>query len=365
MAKLADPFSRGPWPVGVRSVTWTDAARHRALPVELYYPALEGYAGQDLSPQTQDRYQLAGSMGGDGFKAQKAIRDADGVAGDFPVVIFSHGYSGDRREFSQLCSHLASHGFRVLSADHLGSTYADVEAQLSQPGFNRRQSLRQMCLDRYGDVPFMLDCAEVEFGAPILKAGCTGVSFGGWTSICAPALDPRVVAIAPQCPGGADGPLGSGPDNVLGEHLRFDWTVPAEMLMIVGDRDSWLPLYGQLATFERCPEPSKTLMIMKRADHQHFVDDMELCHGWFKAFTEELAAHDATPGGPPWGAVAELIQPFENLMPETEAQDILFGFITQHMTVHLKSGLGAEATSVASLRETALARGLGVHVWGA
>ncbi|HYG27142.1 MAG TPA: hypothetical protein VD906_09560, partial [Caulobacteraceae bacterium] len=145
--------------------------------------------------------------------------------------------------------------------------------------------------------------------------------------------------------------------------MRFDWQVPAEMLMLVGDRDSWLPLYGQLAVFEKCPGETKKLMILKRADHQHFVDDMEACHEWFRDFTVTLAEKDETPNGPPWGAVAQIIPPFETLMPEAEAQTILGGFITQHMNTHLK-GFGA-ASDVAALRRTARERDLGVYVFGA
>lgn len=360
-----DPFARGPHPVGVASTDWRDAARSRSLPVEIYYPATETYRGQDLDPARQDAFELTGSMGGDGPKRQAAVRNAAAAPGKYPVVIFSHGYSGDRREFSFLCAYLASHGYRVISADHVGSTFADVAAQMATPGFDRRASMAQMCLDRYGDVPFMLDMAEQAFGMKIEAAGCTGVSFGGWTSICAPALDPRIKAIAPQCPGGSDGPLGVGRHNVLGRHLRFDWQVPAEMLMLVGDRDTWLPLYGQLATFEQCPGRTKKLAILKRADHQHFVDDMPTCHQWYRDFTLQLAAQDATPEGPPWAAVAELIAPFDTLMPEAEAQTILGGFITQHMNAHLK-GEGREAVgSVEALRRAASARDLSLYIFGA
>jgi dienelactone hydrolase len=363
---LPDPFDRGHHPVGVRSASWLDAARGRTLPIEIYYPAAPEYRGQDLDPGTQDVYVLASSMGGEGRKRQVAVRDArPEETGDFPVVIFSHGYSGDRREFSFICSYLVSHGFRVISADHVGSTIDDVTAQMADPNFERRTSLAQMCLDRYGDVPFMLDMAEQEFGITIEAAGCTGVSFGGWTSICAPALDRRVKAIAPQCPGGADGPLGIGDHNVLGQHLRFDWQTPAEMLMLVGDRDNWLPLYGQLATFDKCPGDTKKLAILTRADHQHFVDDMPICHQWYRDFTFQLAEHDQTPNGPAWSAVAQLIQPFDTLMPEAEAQAILGGFITQHMNAVLKNVGPAEAQSVDSLRRAAKQRDLGVYLYGA
>jgi dienelactone hydrolase len=365
MTFIADPFLRGPLPVGVRSVEWQDPLRDRMLPVEIYYPAEDGYRGQDLDPAIQDGFSLPGSMSGDGVKRQMAVRDARDRGEQVPVVIFSHGYSGDRREFSFLCCYLASHGYRVISADHIGSTFSDIARQFGDESFDRSASMVQMCLDRYGDIPFMLDMAEREFGGPIEAAGCTGVSFGGWTSICAPALDHRIKAIAPQCPGGAEGPLGTGDANILGQHLRYDWKTPTEMLMLVGDRDNWLPLYGQLGIFDKCPGKTKKLMILNRADHQHFVDDMANCHEWYRNFTMQLAAFDQTPGGPAWGAIAELITPFEKLMPEAEAQTILCGYITQHMNAHLKGVASDQVLCIETLRECARARDLNVYVWGA
>lgn len=36
----------------------------------------------------------------------------------FPVVIFSHGISGNRLIYSTFCSSLASHGFVVAAVEH-------------------------------------------------------------------------------------------------------------------------------------------------------------------------------------------------------------------------------------------------------
>ena len=40
-----DPFARGPFPVGVRTLEL--ARGGRSLPVELWYPATDEYAGKD------------------------------------------------------------------------------------------------------------------------------------------------------------------------------------------------------------------------------------------------------------------------------------------------------------------------------
>lgn len=331
-----EPFVRGKAPVGVRTTEWRDTARSRTLPIEIYYPANQGYFGSDLDPAEQDVFTNAGSMLGDGvLRKQAALRDAEPAAGDFPILLYAHGYSGDRREFSGLCTHLASHGYRVVSADHVGSTYLDVHEQISGSSFNRRETLVQLAGDRLGDIPFMLNAAEREFSTRIERAGVSGASLGGWTSLIAPSVDVRVHAIAPLCPGGGDGPVAKGFGKAIGEHLSFNWRGPAAVLTIVGDRDTWLPLYGQLAMFEACPVDDKALVVMKSADHQHFVDDMEEAHEWYRHFTAELAEHDPD-SGTPWAAMAPMILPFRELMPEAEARKILFGLVTQHMDAHIK-----------------------------
>src|SRR5919108_2310877 len=95
------PFSRGPLPVGVRTVSWNDAARDgRVLPAEIWYPATEEFRGKDLADDTRDRYELV-----PGFPpgSQTAVRDASPRTGTFPLVVFSHGFGGPPGPFPFLC----------------------------------------------------------------------------------------------------------------------------------------------------------------------------------------------------------------------------------------------------------------------
>src|SRR4051812_48308152 len=118
-----DPFSRGPHAVGVRTVDLSDTARSRYLPTEVWYPATSAYAGQDTSESTMDHYDLL-----PGFPPlkQSAVRDAAAAQGHFPVVMFSHGFGGHRRQSTFLCTHLASHGYVVAAMDHTGNTVTDM-----------------------------------------------------------------------------------------------------------------------------------------------------------------------------------------------------------------------------------------------
>jgi len=79
-----DPFLRGRFPVGVRTIQAFDADRVRAFSCEIWYPAAATYAGEDLSPETQDVFTI-----GTTSRSQQAIRDAAAHPGTYPLIIFS------------------------------------------------------------------------------------------------------------------------------------------------------------------------------------------------------------------------------------------------------------------------------------
>src|SRR6516162_969837 len=51
-----DPFARGRYPVGVRTLQARDTARNRLFPCEVWYPSAAQHAGQDIAPATQDAF---------------------------------------------------------------------------------------------------------------------------------------------------------------------------------------------------------------------------------------------------------------------------------------------------------------------
>src|SRR5438046_3078652 len=88
-----DPFVRGPYPVGVRTIEVLDTVRDRLFPCEVWYPAAAGYGGKDLAPATQDVFSDPPS---NTPRKQMAVRNAAARPGSYPLVIFSHS-SGGRR----------------------------------------------------------------------------------------------------------------------------------------------------------------------------------------------------------------------------------------------------------------------------
>lgn len=120
---------RGVWPVGVRTVEVVSPAqvdvlaagvvRDRRLVVELWYPGVAGTgAVRPYATLLRDGRTEVALHG-------VAAREAEAAAGDFPLVIISHGFPGNRMLMSHLGENLASKGYRVASIDHPESTYGD------------------------------------------------------------------------------------------------------------------------------------------------------------------------------------------------------------------------------------------------
>jgi len=363
-----DPFARGPYPVGVESDEWTDATRDRSLPIEIWYPAADSYRGQDLSPETWDVFSpgwTADAVESDDLAHQEAVRDArwrEISPAETPLVLLVHGWAGFRREATFLATQLASHGYVVVSPDVLGSTYADVDRLLvEQDGVGDSSALvshtKEIARLRRGDIPFLIDSATARLPVRTSGVGVTGASFGGWSSLIAPEVDGRVTAVVPMCPANDDAPIREPGSTLFGADEQPEWLSPAATLILAGDRDSLLPLYGQLRVLRKLPAASKQMVVLTRADHNHFVDDIDTGQAWLKEFADRVAA--VFPNGPGrWDLVASTISPIELLTPGSEAKLAWRGLTTAHFDRHLR-GL-TEADLVLDDPESALAA-LGVE----
>src|SRR5260370_164652 len=101
-----DPFVRGRYPVGVRTIQALDMVRNRAFPCEIWYPAAAKHAGQDIARGTQDVFTVPS---GDTPRSRMAVRDAAAEPGTYPLIIFSHPSGGGRPPATLLFSHLGTH----------------------------------------------------------------------------------------------------------------------------------------------------------------------------------------------------------------------------------------------------------------
>lgn len=140
-----------------------------ALPLQVWFPTRD----QGLPAASYD-----GAASGD---AQLGAAPACEVAR--PLVVFSHGNGGVRYQSFFLTEHLASHGYVVAAADHVGNTTLDLgsvplpELALRRPADVSR--VADQLLARSADPADPLSgCLDPDAGFAVV-----GHSFGGWTSL--------------------------------------------------------------------------------------------------------------------------------------------------------------------------------------
>jgi predicted dienelactone hydrolase len=116
-AEAAQAYTEpGPYPVGITTLELEGGVK-----VEVWYPAVKGATGTDsynlreiipqgirdlLTTKTQAIFEF------------DAARDAAVADGEFPLVLFSHGFTGIRQQSTFLTAHLASWGMIVAAPDH-------------------------------------------------------------------------------------------------------------------------------------------------------------------------------------------------------------------------------------------------------
>lgn len=257
-------------PVGVRTVD-VAATSGRTLTVELWYPA------EATGPR--DRYRV---LPGFPLSEQDAVRDLPARAGTYPLVLFSHGFGGHRRQSTFITTHLASHGYLVAAPDHTGTTLVD----LLKAGASARSALElraataqleEATRARPADVAAVLGMALGDGRLPVdaRRVAVAGHSLGGWTAIAATARDPRIRATLLLAPAGGTTALA---DDPLRRALDFSWEREVPTLLLAAARDSVLPLAGMHDLYDRVPARTRRLVVFADADHFHFCDRADRLH---------------------------------------------------------------------------------------
>src|SRR5438876_7128957 len=135
-----DLRAAGPFPVGVTTAVLVDSKRTdaftkepRTLVTEIWYPAtdnarqapknkysdfLPGGVTPEIDAAVQKTYKMPVAEI-DKLFVNDSVRDAHVRWGKSPLVIFSHGNGGNRHQNTFWCDFLASHGYVIVSADHV------------------------------------------------------------------------------------------------------------------------------------------------------------------------------------------------------------------------------------------------------
>jgi len=306
-----DPFAAGPHPVDVRTIVATDQAGGRLFPIELWSPA------------------------------QSGLR---------PLIVFSHYSGGHRRTATYLCTHLASHGYVVAAMDHSEVVAPELAPHAGEMAVTRAARIDGIIGSRVPDVQLLHDHlfggeARVELDAA--RIGLVGHSFGGWTVLATPEVDSRVRSVVALAPGGSSNPK----PGILPLKLSFDWGRDVPTLYLAAENDVPIPLAGVYELFDRT-QSSKRMFILRRADHQHFIDDVEETHEAVRAAT--------FPPEAAWIPVA--MRPVAELSSGEQAHTFVRGLTLAHFDATLRQMNTADRFLSSDVEADLAARGVEAFV---
>lgn len=290
--------ARGPHPVGITTAQWTHPDNpERRLVTDIWYPAAAGSDGPRANHPLN--------------RPHDAIESAKAAPGRFPLVAFSHGNSGLRRQSTFLTTHLASWGIVVAAPDHPGNTFFEMvqlqtEEERKRVHFDARRH-------RPVDLGVVIDRVASESGAwPAIdpaRVGCMGHSYGGWTALKMPRRDPRVRAVCGLAPASE---AFVGRKAFEPGELPFDHELP--LLIVAGIDDVLVDLETSVRPlFARMTHP-RALIGVEQADHFHFCDGVELLHG--------MHASNVRPNQP------RPTKPYTEQLPEQRIHRLLNAVVT-------------------------------------
>jgi dienelactone hydrolase len=249
--------------VMIKRDTLIDQSRDgRAIKIKVYYPVLNNASGaQARNGQTK-----------------------------YPVILWSHGLGGSVDGAAFLSRYIASYGYIIVHAQHHGTDSSLWEGKDGHPWDIIRDTKipRSATLDRYRDIPFVLDHfqdwllehPEIKDIADFSTVGMSGHSFG--------ALTTQVMAGMPFPD--HDGNLISFKDDRFTagilyspgsvEHLGdLDWEevyskIDLPLFHMTGTDDgspiSDLGYEIRLAVYEHTHKAEKHILIIKDGDHMVF-----------------------------------------------------------------------------------------------
>ncbi|MGD1091844.1 MAG: dienelactone hydrolase family protein [Bryobacteraceae bacterium] len=306
-----NPFVRGPCTVGERTIQALDTARDRLFPCEIWYPE----AAQ---------------------------------SGTYPLILYSHHSGGSRRAATYLCTHLCSHGYVVAAMDHSEVIAPEFKGKAGETTEQLNARVEAWIANRVPDLRFLLDqmLPNSEMSVDPDRIGVVGHSFGGWTALAAPEVEPRIRAVVALAPGGSSQPR----PGIIPAQLTFQWGRDVPTLYLAAENDTPVPLDGIYELFERTPG-TKQMVILRRADHLHFADNVEQEHEKVRAmqFPEELA----------W--IPKEMRPIGELCSGEQAHLFVRGLTLCHMDAHLRGQEEAQRFLDGDIEAALAAHGVDVN----
>jgi dienelactone hydrolase len=334
-----DPFTRGPAPAGVTTIESRDPDG-RPLVTEVWYPATARHRGADRDDATRDEFTIAPRMP---RARQNALRNAEPARTRLPLVLYFHGGYGHRRESSNLCTHLASHGYAVAAPDFPGDHIADVlPASLGGTAKVATTPIDDSAVQRPRQAVAALEgllAAGPRLGLEIdgTRVGSTGISMGGYTSLAVNSVDERFAASFAMCPMfGTRSPL-RAIARLQGLLRVDDWRQRPHVFVLASELDSHVMLADLRDLQQRLPAP-KRFAVLKRAGHVHFADGAEAGHEMYRKAYLSGEFPD-----PELDAIAlgTAMRPFAELVSEADANATARALLLAHMDSVLRGNAEA------------------------
>ncbi len=309
-----EPFAPGPFPVGERTLEAIDTARNCRFPCEVWYP---------VSSQPEM----------------------------YPLILFSHASGGGRRSATFLTTHLASHGYVVAAMDHSEIANKGLTRQPDETLEQKAARQAALIANRVPDIRLLLnrmleESWDSEIQIDSERIGITGHSFGGWTALAAPDVMTEIKAIVALAPGGNSNPR----PGILRAKLAFNWGRDIPTLLLAAENDVSLPLDGMEEIFERTPATAKQMVILRRADHMHFMDNVEQIH--------ESARN--TVWAPELAWIQQEMRPIAELCSGDQAHLFVRGLTLCHMDRALRGNDGAKQFLEGDIARELASRGVDV-----
>jgi dienelactone hydrolase len=333
-AQLAQAYTEpGPYAIGVTTLTLAKGNK-----VEVWYPAVTGgngtvsYDMRDFTPPA-----IKAILTGDAPATYSinATRDTDPAEGQFPLVLFSHGFTGIRLQSTFLTSHLAGWGMIVVAPDHPSRDLFNVLSNTASGD----------PADAVDDLLKSLDLvvADTRLGSHVdgQRIAAVGHSAGGGT-VAGSAADPRILGYVSL----ASGRLGSDP-------------LPAKpSLFVAGTNDGVVsPTDVSFAALQQAPAPS-TYWQIDGVGHNGFDDFCTFGNG-----TGIIGVAEASGLGALLDAQPQLRKLGEDgCLPPNVAVAATFPIVRHVVTAWLRNIFGIDREPVGLDRDAGLTYGVTVKV---
>ncbi|MFM2421077.1 MAG: hypothetical protein RL385_5800 [Pseudomonadota bacterium] len=244
-----------------------------------------------------------------------------------PLVLFSHGFGGHRRQSTFLLRHLASHGYAVVAPDHLGPAMPAMMA-MAMTAKARGEPVGPGLF--FGELPRSRPLELLSMIAPVRRhlrealgvvlreaeAAVVGHSFGAFTGMVAAARSTEIRAVVALAPAGAQGPVFV---PAFAEELDLSALAKVALLVLAAERDTLVPLAGVEALFAQHAGPCR-LLVLEAADHVHFCDQVSQAHGFLAAITSMPDVAGALGSTLPYASLLEEAHAHRAICAATTAQ---------------------------------------------